>query len=121
MNKQNLKLYFKYFVKSLLFTLAIGLLIFSLLSGAEDSGFWKNIPNSLPWIILTVCICITFWRAILGSLLVILFGLSSVMFFSSQIVLYAISIPIIVSGIILFLIDFNMEFLKYRHRLRRID
>ena len=85
MDKQKTKLYLAYFAKSLLLVLAIGWLIFALLSGAENSGALKNFPNALPWAVLLVFVCVAFRWQILGGILVILFGLFTVIFFSASV------------------------------------
>lgn len=104
MDKQKVGTYLAYFAKSLLLVLAIGWLIFALLSGAENSGVLKNIPNALPWAILLVFVCIAFRWQILGGILIILFGLFTVVFFSALEflwILFLISLPLIALGAIL--------------------
>jgi len=104
MDKQKVCTYLAYFAKSLLLVLAIGWLIFALLSGAENSGVLKNIPNALPWAILLVFVCIAFRWQILGGILIILFGLFTVVFFSALEflwILFLISLPLIALGAIL--------------------
>jgi hypothetical protein len=104
MDKQKICMYLAYFAKSLLLVLAVGWLIFALLSGAENSGFLKNIPNALPWIVLLIFVCIAFRWQILGGILVIIFGVFTIVFFSAiQFIwiLFLISLPLIILGAIL--------------------
>ena len=99
-----MKLFLDYFAKVLLLILAIGLFIFALLSGAENSGFLKNIPNALPWAVLLIFICIAFRWQILGGILVVLFGIFTILFFSALEflwILFIISLPIIILGSVL--------------------
>jgi lysylphosphatidylglycerol synthetase-like protein (DUF2156 family) len=105
--KEKTKLYLAYFAKSLLLVMAVGLAVFALLSGAESAGTFKNIPNALPWIVLTVFVCIAFRWQILGGILIILFGVFTVLFFSAfQVlwILFLISLPLIILGFFLTLI-----------------
>jgi hypothetical protein len=107
MDKQKIKVYLCYFAKIFLLVMATFWLIFALLSGAESSGFLKNIPNALPWIILFIFACITFRWQILGGILIILFGVFTVIFFSALEfiwILFIISLPLIVFGSLLALI-----------------
>jgi hypothetical protein len=104
MDKQKIYMYLAYFAKTLLLVLAVGWLIFALLSGAENSGFLKNIPNALPWIVLLIFVCIAFRWQILGGILVIIFGVFTIVFFSAiQFIwiLFLISLPLIILGAIL--------------------
>ena len=104
--QEKTKKYLAYFVKSLLLVMAVGLSGFALLSGAEDAGFWKNIPNGLPWIILLAFVLITFWKQVLGGILIILFGIFTIIFFSALQfiwILFLISLPLIVLGSLLVL------------------
>jgi len=102
--KEKIKVFLVIFCKSLLLVLAIGLLIFALMSGAEGSGSLKNVPNALPWAILLVFVAIAFRWQILGGILIILFGIFTIIFFSALQfiwILFLISLPIILSGFIL--------------------
>jgi len=104
MDKQKICMYLAYFAKSLLLVLAVGWLIFALLSGAENSGLFKNIPNALPWIVLLIFVCIAFRWQILGGILIIFFGIFTIIFFSAiQFIwiLFLISLPLMILGAIL--------------------
>ena len=105
--KDKTRLWLAYFAKSLLLVMAVGLAIFALLSGAEDSGTFKNIPNALPWIVLIIFVCIAFRWQILGGILIILFGVFTILFFSAfQVlwILFLISLPLILLGFFLTLL-----------------
>jgi len=96
-----------YFAKILLLVIAIVWLVFALLSGAEGSGTFKNIPNALPWIILFVFACIAFRWQILGGILIVLFGIFTIFFFGFIEVIWLlliISLPIIVLGAVISLL-----------------
>ena len=89
------------FVKYLLLVIAIFWLGFALLSGSENSGFFKNIPNSLPWVLLLIFVLIAFRKQVLGGVLIILFGIFTIIFFSALEfiwILFIISLPIIILG-----------------------
>jgi hypothetical protein len=108
--QQKTKKYISNFCKILLLIIAVCLSAFALMSGAEDAGFWKNIPNGLPWIILLIFILIAFWRQVLGGILIILFGIFTIIFFSalqSLWILFLISLPLIVLGGILSLLTYK--------------
>lgn len=104
MNNQKILGYLIYFCKILLLATAVGWLIFSLMSGAENSGFLKNIPNSLPWIALLAFVLVAFRWQIVGGLLIILFGIFTIIFFSALefiFILFTISSPLIILGFVL--------------------
>jgi hypothetical protein len=104
MDKQKTVSYFVRFFKILLIVLAVGLIAFSLMSGAENSGFLKNIPNSFPWILLLIFAGIAFWKQIFGGILIVLFGIFTILFFSAfefLWILFVISLPLIVIGLVL--------------------
>jgi hypothetical protein len=107
MEKQKIKFYLTRVCKVLLLAMAICLIAFSLMSGAENSGFLKNIPNSFPWILLLIFAGIAFWKQILGGILIILFGIFTIFFFSAfQFIwiLFVISLPLMVIGLVLALV-----------------
>jgi hypothetical protein len=102
--QQKIKKYLANFCKILLLVIAVCLAAFALMSGAEDAGFWKNIPNGLPWIVLLAFVLITFWKQFLGGILIILFGVFTIIFFSALQflwILFLISLPLIVLGAVL--------------------
>jgi hypothetical protein len=107
MSKEKTKLYLINSCKVLLLVMAISLFVFALMSGAGHSGILRNIPNSLPWILLIILACLTFRWQILGGVLVILFGIFTILFFSALEflwILFIISLPLIILGSILVLI-----------------
>ena len=44
---------------------------------------FKNIPNSLPWVLLLIFVLIAFRKQVLGGVLIILFGIFTIIFFSA--------------------------------------
>lgn len=109
MPNPKIKLYLIYFLKIILLLMAVCLFAFALMSGSENSGTLKNIPNSLPWLLLLIFACITFRWQILGGILVILFGIFTILFFSALEflwILFIISLPLIIFGSILALSGF---------------
>jgi len=99
-----------HFSKILLLVIAVWWVVFALLSGAENSGFFKNIPNALPWIVLLAFVCIAFRWQILGGILVILFGVFTILFFSALEffwILFLISLPLILLGFVLTLTSYK--------------
>jgi hypothetical protein len=104
MDKQKIISYSVRFFKILLIILAVGLVVFSAMSGAESGGFLKNLPNALPWVLLLAFACLAFKWQIAGGVLTLLFGVFTVFFFNaleSVFVLSAISLPLILIGFIL--------------------
>jgi hypothetical protein len=104
MNKNKIALFLSYFAKTLLLIMAISLLIFALLSGAENSWSFRNVPNALPWVLLLIFVCVAFRWQIWGGILVILFGIFTILFFSALEfiwILFIISLPVIILGSIL--------------------
>jgi len=102
--QQEKKNEFAKFLKIFLIVGSVFLIGFSLLSGAEDGGTFHNIPNSLPWLILLILTCLTFKWQILGGILLALFGLATIFFFSAfqfLWILFIISLPIIIIGLLL--------------------
>lgn len=65
-----------------LLILGILVFVFALVSGSEDVGLLKNIPNSLPWLLLLVLTVYSFKKPVFGGLLIILYGLALVYFFN---------------------------------------
>lgn len=101
-----------YFAKILLLVMAIVWLVFALMSGAEGSGTFKNLPNALPWVILLVFACVAFRWQILGGILIILFGVFTIIFFSALEfiwILFIISLPLIILGSLLSLMGKNRK------------
>jgi len=97
MNKQK----FSLVLKILLLIIALGLLIFSLMSGFENSGGFKNLPNGLPWLVMLIIVLVAFRWEIIGAILLILFGIFTALFFSFGIVFFIITLPILALGTIL--------------------
>jgi len=97
MNNQKIGL----LLKILLLVFAIGWLIFSLMSGFEQSGGFRNLPNGLPWLVMLVLVLIAFKWEIAGAAMLVLYGIFTVLFYSFGLVFFIISLPIIVLGLIL--------------------
>lgn len=96
-----------HWARILLLIVAFFWLVFALLSGSENGGFFRNIPNSLPWAILLIFILIAFRWQILGGILVVLFGIFTIFFFGFLEVIWLlliISLPIIVLGAVISLL-----------------
>jgi hypothetical protein len=107
MEKEKIKSYLIYFCKVLLLVMAISFFVFALMSGSANGGVLRNIPNSLPWILLIIFSIIAFRWQILGGVLIILFGIFTILFFGALEflwILFVISLPLIVLGLILTLI-----------------
>jgi len=104
MKKETIKKFLIYSCKILLLVIAISLLIFAFLSGAENSGALKNMPNALPWVILLIFVLVAFRWQIAGGILVIFFGIFTIIFFGAiefLWILFLISLPIVILGSIL--------------------
>jgi len=115
MEKQKIGTFLMYFCKAVLLVLAIGWIVFALMSGAESSGFFKNIPNALPWLVLLVFVGLSFRWEIIGGVLVVLFGIFTVLFFGTLKVISVfllISFPLILLGLILSLTGFLIKKLR---------
>lgn len=88
---------------------SLALFLFALMSGAEAtngtvSGLVGNTPNALPWLIPIVLTYVAWKRQVIGGTLFVLFGLATIIFFStyeSMVALLIISVPAIVFGMIL--------------------
>jgi hypothetical protein len=104
----------------LLFT--IFWMLFALLSGAEIigggiRGVIYNVPNALPWFILLIFVLLTFRWEFIGGMVIILMGFFTLFFFNASenhFILWMISIPIIIFGII-FLISWYLSRIKLNH------
>jgi len=102
--EENLKKYLINFCKIFLLGMSVAFLAFALMSGAEDVGFWKNLPNGLPWMILLAFVLVAFWKQVLGGVLIILFGVFTIIFFGALQflwILFLISLPLIILGAML--------------------
>jgi len=105
--KEQTKKYLINLCKILLLIMVVCLISFATMSGAEDAGFLKNLLNALPWIILLAFVLLTFWKQFLGGILVVLFGIFTIIFFSALQfiwILFLISLPLIILGGILALL-----------------
>jgi hypothetical protein len=93
----------------LLMIWSIALFLFALMSGAEASdgtvaGIVANAPNALLWLTPIVLIYVTWKRQIIGGLLFFLFGVATILLFSTHqsiVALLAISTPALVLGALL--------------------
>ena len=77
----------KYVARCTLLLMASLLLVFSVVSGAEDyggglTGLPQNSPNALPWLVLILLIFIAWKYELLGGALIFLCGLWMVYFFN---------------------------------------
>lgn len=88
-------------VKILLLVIALFWLIFSLMSGFEDSGGFNNLPNALPWLVLLIGVMIAFRWEIVGSVLIILYAVFAMIFFGFGIIIFIVSLPLAVLAAIL--------------------
>jgi hypothetical protein len=93
----------------LLMVWSIALFLFALMSGAEASdgtvaGIVANAPNALLWLVPIVLIYVTWKRQIIGGLLFFLFGVTTILLFSTHqsiVALLVISTPALVLGALL--------------------
>jgi len=102
MDKQKTISYIVYFCKITLMVVAVSWLIFALLSGAEDGGIIKNSPNAYRGLFLLAFVLVALRWEILGGVLIILFGIFTIIFFGALkflFILFAISSPIILLGL----------------------
>jgi hypothetical protein len=91
-------------VKILLLIIALFWLIFSLMSGFENSGGFNNLPNALPWLVLLIGVFVAFRWEIVGSVLIILYAIFAMIFFGFGIVVFIISLPLAILAAILLII-----------------
>jgi hypothetical protein len=93
----------------LLMVWSIALFLFALMSGAEATdgtivGIVANAPNALLWLVPIVLIYVTWKRQIIGGLLFFLFGVTTILLFSTHqsiVALLVISTPALVLGALL--------------------
>ena len=105
-----------YFTRLTLLVFTIFWMLFALLSGAERigggvRGVIYNAPNALPWFILLIFVLLTFKWEFIGGIAIILVGFLTLFFFNApknHFILWMISIPIIIFGII-FLISWHLS------------
>jgi len=91
-------------------------MLFALLSGAERigggvRGVIYNAPNALPWFILLIFVLLAFRWEFIGGIAIILMGFFTLFFFNApenHFILWMISIPIIIFGII-FLLSWHLS------------
>lgn len=82
---------------------------FSLLSGAEEygkglQGLLSNSPNALPWFFLLVFVYIYQYYPLISAILIVITGMVILLFYGalrSPVVLYAVTLPVIVTGLTL--------------------
>jgi hypothetical protein len=91
-------------VKILLLAIAVFWLIFSLMSGFENSGGFNNLPNALPWLVLLIGVIVAFRWEIVGSVLIMLYAIFAMIFFGFGMVVFVISLPLAVLAAILLII-----------------
>jgi hypothetical protein len=91
-------------IKVLLLVIALFWLIFSLMSGFENSGGFNNLPNALPWLALLVGVIIAFRWEIVGSVLIIMYAIFAMIFFGFGIVVFIISLPLAILAAALLII-----------------
>ena len=110
------------FTRLSLLVFTIFWMLFALLSGAERigggiRGVIYNAPNALPWFILLIFVLLTFKWEFIGGIAIILMGFFTLFFFNApenHFILWMISIPIIIFGII-FLLSWHLSRKKLHH------
>ena len=108
--------YTRYFSRITILFGSIFWFVFALLSGSEEygggiKGIVLNSLNALPWLLLFVFVYIAWRWELVGGILVIAMGVFTIFFFDvfkSTVVLFAISIPLIILGI-LFIINWYIN------------
>ena len=111
-----------HFTRLFLLLFTIFWMLFALLSGGERMGggirgVIYNAPNALPWFILLIFVLLTFRWEFIGGIVIISMGLLTLFFFNAienHFILWMISIPIIIFGII-FLISWYLSRKKLHH------
>ncbi len=114
--------YICYLTRLFLLVFTILWMLFALLSGAERMGggirgIIYNVPNALPWFILLIFVLLAFRWEFIGGIVIILMGFFTLFFFNAtenHFILWIISIPIIIFGII-FLISWHLSRIKLHH------
>ena len=91
-------------VKILLLFIALFWLVFSLMSGFENSGGFNNLPNALPWLVLLAGVIIAFRWEIVGSVLIMLYAVFAMIFFGFGIIIFIVSLPLAILAAILLII-----------------
>jgi hypothetical protein len=79
---------------------------FGMFSGAESfgggfRGVLTNLPNALPWFLLLVFVYLSWYFEIVGSILVLLAGAATIIFFDAlghPVVFVLITLPILALG-----------------------
>ncbi len=92
--------------RGLLVLLTMFWFVFALLSGAEEAGgLVRNLPNTMPWILLFALVYVAFRRELIGGVLISVAGLGSALFLNAMsgapIVFWAISAPLVALGLAL--------------------
>lgn len=89
-----------------LFVITILIFIFSLFSGAEPEiqGLVKNIPNTLPWLLLFLINIIAKYNEIIGGIILIaltifLFDFFNIVSQNGWVTFFIILLPILILGI----------------------
>jgi len=85
--------------------------------GGGIRGIIYNVPNALPWFILLIFVLLAFRWEFIGGIVIILMGFFTLFFFNAtenHFILWIISIPIIIFGII-FLISWHLSRIKLHH------
>lgn len=95
--------YLRYIARAVLLLIASGCFIFALLSGSEQygggmKGILLNSPNALPWLLLLIFVYITFRWELLGGIIIAITGLLTIKIFSSPLVFFAVSFPLLLLG-----------------------
>ncbi len=105
MKKQQIANLFRYTARAIISILGVLIFLFALISGADLEkgvmGVVRNIPNTLPCIILLVVIWQAWKRELLGGILIITLGLIGGFFFSIWNNLFEFVFWLIISIIIL--------------------
>ena len=120
--KIKIAIYICYSTRLFLLVFSIFWMLFALLSGAERMGggirgVIYNVPNALPWFILLIFVLLAFRWEFIGGIVIFLMGFFTLFFFNAPenyFILWMVSIPIIIFGII-FLISWYLSRKKLHH------
>ncbi|MGJ5620424.1 DUF7670 domain-containing protein [Sulfitobacter sp. MF3-043] len=103
MRKSSLGRNLRYIARTVLCVVTLFWFGFAIFSGADGGveNLFSNLPNTLPWLGLLVVNFIAFRWDLLGGVFVLVVGIVSVFFFnawSSPVVLFGVSLPVIIAG-----------------------
>jgi len=109
MKKKKIARYLRNTARTILIIFASFFFIFALLSGAETfggglKGILLNSPNAFPWALLFVLVYVAWKWELVGGSLITLMGLLTLFAFNAfeeLFALFAISLPLIILGLML--------------------